>query len=88
MTQVRLKKGCPLLFSPLQCYIDEACAPMCYMVKNLKDDLCLRHELFYDNHTLMAFPGHIYNIFDETLFWLMTKHKGRGFIDEELRWLH
>ena len=76
-------------FSPLQCYIDEACTPTCYMIEILKGDLCLQHELFYDNHTLMALLGHIYNIFDETLFWLMTKHKGRSFIvDEELRWLH
>ena len=54
----------------------------------LEDDLCLQHEIFYDGHTLMAFPGRIYNILDETLFWLMTKHKGRGFINEMQEWLH
>ena len=90
MTNSRLKKGRPFAYpNPLQCYIEEACDLTCYMVKKLKDDLCLQHELSCDSHILMAFPDHIYNIFDETLFWLMTKHKGRSFIiDEELRWLN
>ena len=29
-------------FSPLQCYIDEACIPMYCIVKNLNDLLCLQ----------------------------------------------
>ena len=88
--KIQFDEGLPIAYlSPLQCYIDEACVLTCYMVKNLKDLLCLQHERFYDSHTLMAFLGEIYNVFYETLFWLMTKHKGRGYItDKELRWLH
>ena len=75
--------------SPLQCYSDEACAPTSYMVKNLKDHSCLQHELSCDSLILMSFPGHICNIFDETLVWLMTKHRGKGsIVNEELRYLH
>ena len=38
----QIDEGFPIAyFSPLQCYIDKACAPMCYMVKNLEDDSCL-----------------------------------------------
>ena len=87
---IQIEEGSPIAYlSPLQCYIDEACTPTCYMIENLRDGLRLQHEFFYDIHTFMAFPGHIYNIFDETLFWLMTKHKGRSYIiDKELRWIH
>ena len=88
--KIQFDEGLPIAsLSPLQCYIDEACVLTSCMVKHLKYLLCLQHECFYDNHTLMAFPVQIYNIFDETLFWLMTKHKGRGYIiDKELRWFH
>ena len=86
----QIGEGLPIAyFSPLQCYLDEACTPTCYVIGNVKDDLCLQHEHFYDSLTFMTFPGHIYNIFDETLFWLMTKHRGKGsIVNEELRWLH
>ena len=71
----QIEEGLPIAYSsPLQCYIDKACTPMCYMIENLKGDLCLQHELCYDSHTFMAFPGHIHSIFDE-MFWLMSKHK-------------
>ena len=88
--KIQFDKGPPNAYlSPLQCYLDEACTSMCYMIGGLKDDLCLQHKLFYDSHTLVAFSGQIYNVFYKTLFWLMTKHMGRcSTVNKELRWLH
>jgi hypothetical protein len=46
-------------------------------------------SMFYSSHHSMEIPACIYLAFDVSLFWLMTKHKGRGHgIDEVLRWLH
>lgn len=88
--KIQFDEGLPNAYlSPLQCYLDEACTPMCYVIGDLKDDLCLQHKLFYDSHTLMASPVQICNIFDEILSWVMTKHNGRDhIIDKMLEWLH
>ena len=56
--KIQFDKGLPNAYlSPLQRYLDEACTPMCYVTGNLKEDLCLQEELFYDSHTLMTFSG-------------------------------
>ena len=86
----QIEEGLPITyFSSLQCYTDEACTPTCHMIEILRDGYVCSMSFFYDNHTFMAFLGHIHNIFDEILFWLMTKHKERGsIVDKELRWFH
>jgi hypothetical protein len=40
-------------------------------------------------HDVMSIPTHDHFVLDISLFWFITKHKGRTFdLDEMLGWLH
>jgi hypothetical protein len=52
--------------------------------------LTLIHDLMMIfSHNVMYFPAHVYLVMNISLFWFITKHKGKLYvIDEALAWLH
>jgi hypothetical protein len=72
--------------SPTQAWIDEVCSGACHFWHEFDH---AHGFMFCSSQSLMDIPTCMYLIFDVSLFWLMTKHKGRSHgIHEMLKWLH
>jgi hypothetical protein len=72
--------------NPIQSWIEDACSGACHFLREFDHG----HEfMFYSSHSLMEILACIYFTFDVSLFWMVTKHKGRSHgIYERIKWLH
>jgi len=75
--------------SPIHHWIDECCKSTCllgnefYVFDNIHDDFLVL------NQASMNKKASLYMTFDVSLFWFITKHKGRDFdVNKEFGWLH